>query len=92
MSTKSTANPIVTKPIPVDKAQRAMELAEAGRSKRPASRQISANGKPSYYAPEGHRRLTVNVPEDLHRQLRQEAVDRDCTVTDIALERLRVTR
>ena len=88
MSTKPST---LAKPT-LSRANTAMTFADAGKPKRPASRQISANGKPSYYAPEGHRRLTVNVPEDLHRQLRQEAVDRDCTVTDIALERLLVKR
>lgn len=36
-----------------------------------------------FFAPAGHRRLTINLPIDLHRRLKQAALDRDCTATDI---------
>ena len=40
-----------------------------------------------FNAPEGYRRLTINLPEDLHKKLRLSAVEQDCTATDI-IERL----
>lgn len=36
-----------------------------------------------FYAPEGHRRLTINLREDLHKQIKLMAIEEDCTVTDI---------
>ena len=36
-----------------------------------------------FYAPEGYRRLTINLEESMHKKLRQMALDQDCTVTDI---------
>jgi hypothetical protein len=46
-------------------------------------------GKRIFRAPEGYRRLTVNLREDLHKNLRLLAVEQDCTATDI-IERLLV--
>ena len=43
--------------------------------------------KRAFYAPEGFRRLTINLPEDLHKQMRLAAIERDCTSTQI-IERL----
>lgn len=40
-----------------------------------------------FYAPEGFRRLTINLPEELHKQMRLAAIERDCTSTQI-IERL----
>jgi hypothetical protein len=40
-----------------------------------------------FHAPEGYRRLTINLREDLHKKLRFLAVEQDCTATDI-IERL----
>ena len=37
----------------------------------------------SRYAPEGFRRLTINLPEALHKKLKLAAIERDCTATDI---------
>jgi len=42
-----------------------------------------------FHAPEGYRRLTINLREDLHKKLRFLAVEQDCTATDI-IERLLV--
>ena len=39
-----------------------------------------------FYAPEGYRRLTINLEEGLHKKLRMMAVEQDCTVTDIIVE------
>jgi hypothetical protein len=41
------------------------------------------------YAPIGHRRLTINLPEELHKKLRLAAIDRDCTATDIIEDMLK---
>lgn len=42
-----------------------------------------AADKRVFYAPEGYRRLTINLKEDFHKKLRLMAVEQDCTVTDI---------
>lgn len=47
----------------------------------------AAADKRVFYAPEGYRRLTINLKEDLHKKLRLMAVEQDCTATDI-IERL----
>ena len=43
--------------------------------------------KRAFSAPEGYRRLTINLREDLHKKLRLVAVEKDCTATEI-IERL----
>ena len=35
-----------------------------------------------FHAPEGYRRLTVNLREDIHKKIRMKAIKQDCTVTD----------
>ena len=35
-----------------------------------------------FHAPEGYRRLTVNLREDIHKKIRMKAIEQDCTVTD----------
>ncbi|MFN3713072.1 MAG: hypothetical protein ACK4SX_05390 [Alcanivoracaceae bacterium] len=35
---------------------------------------------------EGHRRLTADIPADLHKRLKMQALMEDCTVTDIIIE------
>ena len=37
----------------------------------------------STYAPEGYRRLTINLPEKLHKKLRLKAVAQKITTTEI---------
>lgn len=37
----------------------------------------------AFVAPKNYRRLTINLPEDLHKKLRLAAIDQDCTATDI---------
>lgn len=49
---------------------------------------IPAAEKRVFFAPEGHRRLTINLPEELHKKLRLVAIERDCTATDIVLDLL----
>lgn len=36
-----------------------------------------------FYAPEGFKRLTINLPEDIHKKIKMKAVMEQCTVTDI---------
>ena len=36
-----------------------------------------------FNAPEGYRRLTINLQEDLHKKIKLQAVQDDTTVTDI---------
>lgn len=36
-----------------------------------------------FHAPEGYRRLTINLPEAMHKKLKLVAVLRECTVTEI---------
>ena len=47
----------------------------------------AAAEKRAFFAPEGYRRLTINLREDLHKKLRLAAVEQDCNATDI-IERL----
>lgn len=62
----------------------ALAFAEAGASKSAGS---AAAERRTFFAPEGYRRLTVNLREDLHKKLRLAAVEQDCTATEI-IERL----
>jgi hypothetical protein len=73
----------LTKPTLVNKSAAALAFAE---SKKPKP---SDADKRVFYAPEGYRRLTVNLREDLHKKLRMMAIEQDCTATDI-IERLLV--
>jgi hypothetical protein len=52
-----------------------------------ASPAKAAAEKRAFFAPEGYRRLTINLREDLHKKLRLAAVEQDCNATDI-IERL----
>jgi hypothetical protein len=36
-----------------------------------------------FHAPEGYRRLTINLTHALHKKLKQAALDNDCTATEI---------
>jgi len=42
----------------------------------------------AFNAPEGHRRLTINLQEDLHKKLKMAAIEQDCTATDIIVRLL----
>lgn len=59
---------------PTLKAEQALAFAEATQPK-PSGR--------AFFAPEGHRRLTINLPIETHKRLKYMALDMDCTVTDI---------
>ena len=69
------------------KAEAALAFAEAGAV--PATPDKQAADKRAFFAPEGYRRLTINLPEALHKKLRLAAVEQDCTATEI-IERLLV--
>lgn len=63
-------------------SEAALAFAEAGEKQ-------TAAEKRRFFAPEGYRRLTINLPEALHKKLRLRAVEQDCTATEI-IERLLV--
>lgn len=66
----------ITKPT-LNKAAAALAFAE--------SKPAATTDKRVFYAPEGYRRLTINLRDDLHKKLRLMAVEQDCTVTDIVV-------
>ena len=68
------------------KAEAALAFAEAGAV--PATPDKQAADKRAFFAPEGYRRLTINLREDLHKKLRYAAVDQDCNATDIIVRLL----
>jgi hypothetical protein len=41
------------------------------------------NEKRIFNAPEGYRRLTINLREDIHKQIKLMAIEQNSTVTDI---------
>jgi hypothetical protein len=64
------------------KASAAMLFAEATKSLPKVSTASGSSGR-VFHAPEGHRRLTINLRDNLHKKLRLAAVERDCTATEI---------
>lgn len=68
----------------LNKASAALSFAEAtpkvAQSKGGSSTRV-------FNAPAGYRRLTINLPESLHKKLRMAAIEGDCTATEI-IERL----
>ena len=64
----------------LNKSAAALAFAES----KPEPTRTSAE-KRVFYAPEGYRRLTINLEEGLHKKLRLMAVEQDCTVTDIVV-------
>lgn len=65
----------------------ALAFAEAGTAPEKTGGKKVAAEKRAFFAPEGYRRLTINLPEALHKKLRLAAVEQDCTATEI-IERL----
>jgi len=43
-------------------------------------------GKRVFFAPEGDKRLTINLRQDLHKRLKMLAVERDTTIGEIIEE------
>lgn len=74
MSTPKKTTTLV-KPTLSKASEQALAFAEAGTKPTEATR--------IFHAPEGYRRLTINVPHELHKKLRLMAVEQDTTITDI---------
>ena len=70
-------------------SEAALAFAEAGATPEKTGGKQAASEKRAFFAPEGYRRLTINLPEALHKKLRLVAVEQDCTATEI-IERLLV--
>ncbi len=77
---------LTTKPTLADKASVALAFAEPKNA--PIESENATDKRRAFTAPEGHRRLTINLPEDLHKKLRLAAVERDCNATDIIVKLL----
>lgn len=63
----------------LSKPEAALEFAVAGKKKRA----VGESGGRVVYPPEGHKRLTINLPISLHKKLRLAAMLRDTTATDL---------
>ncbi|MCB1836973.1 MAG: hypothetical protein KDH99_05080 [Alcanivoracaceae bacterium] len=60
------------------------------RQARPARARASYNGQSTGKGPrEGYRRLTADIPADLHKRLKMQALMEERTVTDIILDATR---
>lgn len=68
---------LLKKPTLVN-AEKALEFGKAATT---ASQEAAK--KRAFFAPEGYRRLTINLPEALHKKLKLTAVQQDCTATEI---------
>jgi len=66
----------LAKPTLDNKAQLADAFAKSSTAKATKVTKI-------FHAPEGYRRLTINLREDIHKKIRMKAIEQDCTVTDI---------
>ena len=71
------AKPLLAKPT---LANTALSFAEATQPTKVSNNRV-------FHAPEGYRRLTINLPEEMHKKLRMAAIEQDCTATEI-IERL----
>lgn len=81
--------PTLTKPTLATFDARTAAARSFSEAKQDAIEPENAAGKPrAFTAPQGHRRLTINLPEDLHKKLRLAAVERDCNATDIIVKLL----
>ena len=65
------------------KSETALAFAEAGAVSETTGAKQAATEKRSFFAPEGYRRLTINVTHEMHKKLRLMAVEQDTTITDI---------
>ena len=66
----------LAKPTLDNKAQMAEAFAKGSPAK-------SAKVTKIFHAPEGYRRLTINLREDIHKKIRMKAIEQDCTVTNM---------
>ena len=67
----------LAKPTLDNKAQLADAFAKGSTAK--ASSKVTK----IFHAPQGYRRLTINLREDIHKKIKIKAIEQDCTVTDI---------
>jgi hypothetical protein len=74
----------LTKPGVSSKAEAAMMFAESISTTKQSKDAIEVRGT---VAPAGFKRLTINLPEELHKKLRLKAVEEETTATEI-IERL----
>ena len=65
------------------KSDAALAFAEAGAAPETTGGKQAATGTRVFFAPEGHRRLTINATHEMHKKLRLMAVEQDTTITDI---------
>lgn len=82
MNKATLTKPSLTKPTLATSNAAVLAFAEGA-----TKRDTTPVDKRVFYAPEGYRRLTINLREDLHKQLRLAAIEQDCTATEI-IERL----
>lgn len=74
----------LTKPNLVSrKVEAAIKFAEGGATVADPEPSRKVSDKRSTVAPAGYRRLTINLPESLHRKLRIVAVEKNTTATQI---------
>ena len=78
----------LAKPTLAKKSKDALAFAEAGTVPETTVKKQAAAEKRAFFAPEGYRRLTINLREDLHKKLRLAAVEQDCNATDIIVRLL----
>lgn len=72
----------LAKPTLENKAQMAESFAK-GVTTIPKKNKESTAKNRVFYAPEGFRRLTINVPEDIFKKIRLQTIEEDCTITEI---------
>ena len=79
------SKPTLAKPTLVNKSKSdaVLAFAEAGAAAETTGAKQTATGTRVFFAPEGHRRLTINVTHEMHKKLRLMAVEQDTTITDI---------
>ena len=75
----------ITKPTLANKttSEAVLAFAEAGAVPEVTGAKQEAAEKRAFFAPEGYRRLTINVTHEMHKKLRLMAVEQDTTITDI---------
>ncbi len=66
-----------------------VSFAEADGTAEKTGKKQAAADRRAFFAPVGYRRLTINLPQALHKKLKLTAVEQDCTATEI-IERLLV--
>lgn len=78
----SLKKPVFTGSV-VSKSEAAMTFAEAQSGSVSADMSVSPVMTKGQTAPAGHKRLTINLPVELHKRLRMKALESGTTATDI---------